>query len=61
METATIRNYFQEPYLKVVKEFKVKSKAKNTVHRIYINTLIPDFMFKNSRGAFVKPKNFVLL
>lgn len=59
METAIIRNYFQEPYLKVVKGPEIKTK--NTINRIYINTLIPNFMFRNSNGDIVKPKTFVLL
>ena len=59
METAIIRNYFEEPYLKVVKGPKVKTK--NTINRIYINTLIPNFMFRNWKGDIVKPENFVLL
>lgn len=45
-------------YFKVVKSQVPKSK---TVKRIYINTLIPGFSYKNNLGEIIKPKKCVLL
>ena len=49
----------QEPHLKVIKNSK--SKIKNTVKRLCINTLTPRFNFRNSKGEVITPQSYNLL
>ena len=49
----------QEPHLKVIKNSK--GKIKNTVKRLYINTLTPGFNFRNSNGEVITPQSYNLL
>ena len=39
----------------LVKERKVKNGFKKELNRIYVNTISPQFQFKNKRGKIVKP------
>lgn len=41
----------------LVKERKIKNGFKSKVNRIYVNTLVPQFQFKNKKGEIVEPKN----
>lgn len=42
----------------LVKEIFQENRFKEEVNRIYVNTLIPHFHFKNEIGEIVKQKNF---
>jgi hypothetical protein len=49
-------------YLKVVKNnFVTLSKLEGQTNRIYINTIVPGFIHKNSAGESVAPNKFILL
>ena len=47
----------------LVKERTIKSKRpfkngfKKKIKRIYVNTLVPQFQFKNKQGEIVEPSN----
>lgn len=45
-------------HLKVIKSQVHKETA---VNKIYINTLMPAFSYKNSSGELIEPKNCALL
>ncbi len=49
----------EEPHLKVIKSSK--SKIKDAVKRVYINTLTPSFNFRNSKGEVITPQSYILL
>lgn len=42
------------------KERKMKNGFKSKINRIYINTLVPQFQFKNKKGEIVQPKNICI-
>ena len=48
----------ESTYLKVVKS---EIHQENSVKRIYINTLMPNFSYTNSSGALIKPKKCISL
>jgi hypothetical protein len=43
-----------------IKKNGFKNGFKKEIKRIYVNTLVPQFQFKNSKGEIVKP-NFVCI
>jgi len=42
------------------KERKLKNGFKKVIKRIYVNTIIPQFQFKNKKGEIVNPKNICI-
>jgi len=44
----------------LVKERKLKNGFKKELKRIYVNTIIPQFQFKNKNGEIVKPRNICI-
>ena len=59
MKTASLKNQKEKLHLKVVKN-KLRRK-KSVSPKIFINTLIPNFKYKNSEGEFSSPTNSILL
>lgn len=49
MKAAGLQNYKKKPFLKVVKN-SLKNKSVNNKN---INTLIPNFSFKNNKGETI--------
>lgn len=41
----------------LVKEKTVRNGFKKKINQIYVNTLVPQFQFKNKKGEIVVPKN----
>ena len=59
MKSASLKSRNQTSYLKLVKSnAKIEEIA---VTRIYINTLIPGFSYKNNLGEIITPKKCILL
>lgn len=50
MKTASLQDYKKEPFLKVVKN-SLKNKSVN--HNTCINTLAPNFSYKNNKGEII--------
>ena len=50
MKTTSLQNYKKKPFLKVVKN-SLKNKSVN--NKNIINTLIPNFSFKNNKGETI--------
>lgn len=44
----------------LVRENRLKNRIKINLRRIYINTLVPYFHYKNREGDIVKPKNICI-
>jgi hypothetical protein len=44
----------------LVKEQKIKNGFESKIKRIYVNTLVPQFQFKNKKGEIVTPKNICI-
>jgi len=57
MKTASLQDYEKRPILKVVKG-SLKNKSVNKT--ILINTLIPNFSFKNKKGEVITTFNSML-
>ena len=53
METAILKKKRTKFYLKELK------KANNTIKELPINSLIPNFYFKNKKGEIIVPKTSV--
>lgn len=41
----------------LVKERKVNNGFKKKLNTLYVNTLVPNFEFKNKKGEIIKPVN----
>ena len=44
----------------LVKEKEIRNGFKKKIKRIYVNTLVPQFQFKNKKGEIVVPKNICI-
>lgn len=41
----------------LVRENRIKSRFKSKLKRIYVNTLIPYFEYRNKSGQIIRPEN----
>jgi len=44
----------------LVKQEKMKAEIKNKIKNLYVNTLVPEFQFRNKKGEIVKPTNICI-
>lgn len=44
----------------LVKEKIVENRFKKNSTKVYVNTLVPHFQFKNNKGDIIKPTNFCI-
>ena len=44
----------------LVKESTIKNGNKKKLNKIFVNTLIPDFQFKNEKGNVIRPTNICI-
>ena len=62
MKSSPLKQNLKEPHLKVVNNsIGIKRKLSKSIHRIYINTLVPNFSYKNQNGETINPKKCILL
>ena len=41
----------------LVKERKINNEFKQNFNKVYVNSLVPNFQFKNKKGEIIKPVN----
>lgn len=62
MKSNSLKQITKEPHLKLVKNnTDEKHQLKSKIHRIYINTLVPNFNYINQIGKLVTPHKCILL
>lgn len=62
MKSSALKQHNKESHLKLVKNSIGKQHSlKNSIERIYINTLIPGFNYRDKAGNVITPKNCALL
>ncbi|MFK5958448.1 MAG: hypothetical protein QM495_06180 [Lutibacter sp.] len=61
MKTTSIQSYFYDTKTKISKKPKLVVKVKGFVKRKCINTLIPNFSYKNHIGEEISPNTCILL
>ncbi|MBG7628962.1 MAG: hypothetical protein IZT56_00875 [Bacteroidetes bacterium] len=44
----------------LVKERTIRNGIKKRINRIYVNTLVPQFQFKNKKGKIVAPNKICI-
>ena len=59
MELQSLQKSTQTSHLKVIKN--TRKLEKNTIPKIYINTLIPNFSYTNSSGETITSGKSILL
>lgn len=61
MKSISLKQTTKEPHLKVVNNTIGKYVETELINRIYINTLVPNFNFVNSKKELITPKKCALL
>ena len=59
MKSTPLHNNQENTHLKVIKN--TNKRKKRATNRIYINTLIPDFSYRNHLGETITPNKCSLL
>ena len=61
MKTTSIQSNFYEAQSNISKSIKLTETVKGSVRGKCINTLIPDFRFKNHKGEVILPNTCLAL
>jgi len=61
MKTTSIQSYFYETKTKISENPKLVVKVKGSVQRTCVNTLMPNFSYKNHVGEVILPNTCLFL